>query len=116
MSGTKPRPQGDVLGSREPRHVDLAPGDDHLGDALADAGDGPQSSGRVSKRGHHPVDLRIETGDSLGELIHAVQMHPREEAVVSIPPADERPAQFGDLRANTRQSHLGEYSRGALQR
>ena len=78
-----------------------------LGDPLPDARDGLEPSEGVSERGHHPVHLGVEMPDGSGQLVHPIEVHPGEEAVVVVPSADEGSAQLGDLRSSAMSRHPG---------
>jgi hypothetical protein len=57
------RPGGQVAGGRKDRHVDPDLGDDGLGGAFADPGDGVQPVTGHRERGDHLVHAGVEAGD-----------------------------------------------------
>src|SRR3990172_2958402 len=69
VAGTHPRPRGQMLSSREATHVSPYLGNDHLGRPPAHPRDGVQPGNHFLKRAHPLLDLRIQTGDSLVQVV-----------------------------------------------
>ena len=76
-------------GSREPAHVGVGLGDDHVGDQDADPGDRDDQVPGAAKGLHHHLDPGCEFLNSSGVLVDQVQVHPGQERVVFGEPAGQ---------------------------
>jgi hypothetical protein len=65
-----------MLRGGELAHVDTDLGDDHLGRHFPHPGDGHQRIPGVNERGHHLIDLGVETGQSPIEVIEWARCWP----------------------------------------
>jgi hypothetical protein len=108
VAGAQPGPAGQVRGGRELAHVDADLGDDYLGGAFADAGDGHKPAHLVSERGDHPVHLGVEAVDTGAQMIDVGQVHADHQGVVLVEATQQRLAQLGDPRPHPGQGHIGE--------
>src|SRR6478609_12194726 len=68
-------------------------GNDRCGGERSDAGDGGQQLALGPKRLHHVLDLGVEPGDHLLEVVEMVQMQSAHQRVVVIEAAFQRPLQ-----------------------
>jgi hypothetical protein len=87
-------------------HADL--GDDALGGAPVDAGDGAQPLELTPERGDHPVDLGAELGDRPVQEVDLGQDRAHQQGVVSAEATDEGLLQLGDLGAHPPAGELSE--------
>jgi hypothetical protein len=71
-----------VAGGREHRHVDPDLGDDALGRALADPGDGVQPVTGHGERGDHLVDAAVQGGDRALQVLEVVEGESDQQPVV----------------------------------
>ena len=74
-------------------------GDDGLGGALADPGDGVQPVTGHRERGDHLVDSRIQLGDGSLQVLQVGKRQPDQQPVMVAEPARQRLAQLGELLA-----------------
>src|SRR4029450_11159010 len=76
------RPGGQVAGGREHGHVDADLGDDALGGALADPGDGVQPVTGHRERGDPLVDAAVQSGDGAFQVLQVIKGQPDQQSVV----------------------------------
>jgi len=81
-----------MAGGRKAAHVHPDLGDDHLGGALADTGNGHEPTELVIERGDHPLHLGVHRRDLGGEVVDVRQMSLQHHRVVSPEPADQSQA------------------------
>lgn len=77
-----PGPRGQVPRGGKPAHAHPEFGDEHLGGALADSGDGVRPVPLGGEGRHLGVDLLVERGDGRGELVDVGQHQPGQGGVV----------------------------------
>ena len=100
-----------MLGGCEGGHIDADLGDQHLGDALFDAGDAHQQVTLGSERAHPLLDIGREAVDRLVEKVDVREDLPDHERVLVLEAADERLPERGDLRAQLSARELREHGR-----
>src|SRR5206468_7092046 len=76
------RPRRQVPSGGEGAHVGTDLGDDRLGGALADPGDGVQPVTGHGERGDHLVDAVVEAGDGALQVFQVPQRQPDQQGVV----------------------------------
>src|SRR5215213_6394702 len=82
VAGAAARPACQVPGGREHGHVDADLGDDDLGGAFADPGDGVQPVTGHRERGDHLVDAAVQGGDGAFQVLQVVKGQPDQQRVV----------------------------------
>jgi hypothetical protein len=86
-----------VGGGGEHRHVDPDLGDDGLGGALADPGDGVEAVTGHGERGDHRIDPAVEGGDRLLQVLKVVEGQPDQQPMLLAEAAPQGLAQLGSL-------------------
>ena len=72
-------------------------GDDDLGGALADPGDGVQPVTGRGERGDHLVDAAVQGGDGAFQMLQVVKGQPDQQRMVLAEAARQRLAQLGSF-------------------
>ena len=102
VAGAHTRPRGKVARGREAAHVGADLGDDALGGAPVDAGDGAQQPHLTPERGEHPVDLGRQLGDRLVQEVDLGQDGSDQQGVVGPEAPDQGLLELGDLGGRIR--------------
>jgi hypothetical protein len=89
-------------------------GDDRLGGALADPGDGVQPVTRHRERGDHLLDAVVEAGDGALQVLQVRQRQPHQQGVMLAEASGERLAQLRQLLAELALGQLGQHHRVAF--
>lgn len=98
-----------MLGGRKAAHVDADLGDDGLGAAAGDAGDGVEVGDGGLKRAHPFLDLGVHGLDLGLQELHLVELAAEHEALM----AADAPLQ-GELQLGLLPAHAGLGQRGQL--
>jgi hypothetical protein len=93
------RPGGQVAGGREDRHVHADLGDDRLGGAFADPGDGVQPVTGRGERGDHLVHARVEADDRALQVLQVVKGQPDQQRMMLAEATPQGLTQLGELGA-----------------
>jgi hypothetical protein len=88
-----------VTGGRKHRHVDADLGDDGLGGAFADPGDGVQPVTSHRERGDHLVHAGVEAGDRGLQVLQVGKRQPDQQPMMLAEAAPQGLAQLGELLA-----------------
>lgn len=99
---------------REAGHVGAGLGDDRLGGALADAGNGLQAGEDVGVVGGQLGDAVVKVADGVVEPVDVVQELAQLGGVVVAEAGVERPDELGDLAAQSPLGQVGEHHGVAL--
>jgi hypothetical protein len=92
-------------------HVTAAFGDEHLGGASADAGDGLESIDDLAEALGQLDDVIVQGGDGRLEPVDVLEQLPQMDRMVGFEAAVECTDELGDLRAHPALGHLGEHGR-----
>jgi hypothetical protein len=112
--GASPGPGGQPGRGGEPGHVAAGLGDDDLGGALADAGDGDQPGDEGGERRGRLGDQGVQRGDRRRQVIIGIQVEPAHLAMARGEPPVAGHLQLVGLAAQHAQGQPGQPGRVPL--
>ena len=103
-----------MLGAGEARHVSADLGNEHLGGAPSDTGDGLEQRDRLSLSDQALFELGIEARDRGVQVLEVSELLTQEEDVVGLQPADDCLGKRVPLGAQLPARQLGQRPRVCL--